>query len=65
MVKFRDVETEQKSAAVHASIHNRFNHQRISTAATFSNKTEPPPWPSGVNEQPEGARLQVLQVLSC
>ena len=30
----------------------------------LSNKTEPPPWPSGVNSQPEGARWQVLQVLS-
>ena len=28
----------------------------ISTAATFSNKPEPPPWPSGVNLQPEGLR---------
>ncbi len=28
MVKFRDVETLQKFASVHALIHNHFNHQR-------------------------------------
>ena len=28
MVKFRDVKTLQKSAAVHASIHNHFNLER-------------------------------------
>ena len=28
MVKFRTVKTLQKFAAVHASIHNHFNHQR-------------------------------------
>ena len=28
MVKFRDVKTVQKSAAVHASVHNHFNHKR-------------------------------------
>ena len=28
MAKFRDVKTLQKFAAVHASIHNHFNHQR-------------------------------------
>ncbi len=28
MVKFRDVKSLQKFASVHASIHNRFNHQR-------------------------------------
>ena len=28
----------------------------------FSNKTEPAPWPSGVNLQPESPRLQVLHV---
>ena len=28
MAKFRDVKTLQKFAAVHASIHNHFNHDR-------------------------------------
>ena len=28
MAKFRDVKTLQKFAAVHASIHNHFNHHR-------------------------------------
>ena len=28
MVRFRDVKTLQKLAAVHASIHNHFNHER-------------------------------------
>ena len=28
MARFRDIETLQKSAAVHASIHNRFNQDR-------------------------------------
>ena len=28
MSRFRDIETLQKAAAVHASIHNRFNHDR-------------------------------------
>ena len=28
MAKFRDLKTLQKFAAVHASIHNHFNHQR-------------------------------------
>ena len=32
----------------------------ISIAATFSNITEPPPWPSGVNSQPNNSHLQVL-----
>ncbi len=31
----------------------------ISTAALFSNKLEPPPWPNGVNLQPESSRLTV------
>ena len=47
----------QKFAAVHASIHNHFNHHAISIAVTFSNKTEPQPWPSGVNLQLESPRL--------
>ena len=53
MARFRDLKTLQKFASVHASIHNHFSHQRHLTAATFSNMTEPPPWPSGVNSQPE------------
>ena len=28
MVRFRDIETVQKFAAIHASIHNHFNHDR-------------------------------------
>ena len=28
MAKFRDIQTLQKFAAVHASIHNHFNHER-------------------------------------
>ena len=28
MAKFRDIKTLQKFAAVHASIHNHFNHDR-------------------------------------
>ena len=28
MARFRDIETLQKFAAVHASIHNQFNHKR-------------------------------------
>ena len=28
MVRFRDIETVQKLAAIHASIHNHFNHDR-------------------------------------
>ena len=28
LAKFRDVKTLQKFAAVHASIHNHFNHER-------------------------------------
>ncbi len=28
MAKFRDVKTLQNFAAIHASIHNHFNHQR-------------------------------------
>ena len=28
MARFRDIKTLQKIAAVHASIHNHFNHQR-------------------------------------
>ena len=29
MAKFRDVKTLQKFAAVHASIHNHFHHERL------------------------------------
>ena len=28
MARFRDIKTLQKFAAVHASIHNHFNHER-------------------------------------
>ena len=35
-----------------------------SITAIFLNKPGPPPWPNGVNSQPEGLRLQVLQVRS-
>ena len=53
MAKFRDVKTLQKFAAVHASIQTTSTTNAISTAATFSNKPGPPPWPSGINWQPE------------
>ena len=32
----------------------------ISAAATLSNKTEPLPWPSGSNLQPDSPRLKIL-----
>ena len=53
MANFRDVKTLQKFAAVHASIHNHFTANAISIATKFSNGPGPPPWPSGVNWQPE------------
>ena len=53
MARFKDIKILQKFSSVHASIHNHFNTNAISTAATFSNGTEPPPWPSGVNSQLE------------
>ena len=28
MAKFRDIKTLQKFAAIHASVHNHFNHER-------------------------------------
>ena len=49
MANFRDVKTLQKFAAVHASIHNHFNHERYLNRHDISNKHEPPPWPGGVN----------------
>ena len=53
IARFRDIKTLQKFASVHASIHNHSTTNAISIAATFSNKAEPPPWPSGVNLQPD------------
>ena len=36
MAKFRDIKTRQKFAAVHASIHNHFNHpQPLNRRAIF------------------------------
>ena len=35
MARFRDIRTLQKFASVHASIHNHFSHQRISTVANI------------------------------
>ncbi len=49
MAVFRDVKTLQKFASIHASIHNHFNQDPTSTAATSSSKTALPPWPNGVS----------------
>ena len=56
MAKFRDMKTLQKFAAAYASIHNHFNHDRTSTAATSSNRIVLPPLPSGVSWRPEHLR---------
>ena len=52
MQRFRAVRTLQKFAVAHTLIHNHFT----STAATSSNRTVLPPWPSGVNSRPERLR---------
>ena len=57
MARFRDIKTLQKFASGHASIYTTSTTSAISTAAIFSNKLEPPPWPSGANLQPESLRL--------
>ena len=54
---FRDIKTLQKFSAVHASIYTHFNHQPISTIATYSNKPKPLRWPSGINLQPKSPHL--------
>ena len=53
MAKFRDVKTLQKFAAAHASIHNHFNQERISTAAISSSRIELPRSLNGVNSPRE------------
>ena len=65
MANFRNVKTLQKFASLFMpQSRNHFSHERHLNAAIFSNKPEPPPWPSGVNLQPERPGLQVLQILS-
>ena len=64
MARLRDIKALQKFAAVHASIHNHYNHDRHPTTATYSSRTARPPWPSGVNLQSEKPGLWVLQFLS-
>ena len=68
MARFRDIKTLQKFAAVHASIHNHFNHERnLASRDIFKQRccmqhlcfTGPLPWPSGANSQPESPRLRV------
>ena len=47
----------QKFTSIHASVHNHFNHQRhLNHSDIFLTKTGTPPWPNGVNSQPEGLR---------
>ena len=42
MARFRDTKTLQKFAAVHASIHNHFNHQRpLNRRAIFKQDRAP------------------------
>ena len=54
MANFRDVKTLQKFASLHASIHDHYNHEcHLTRRDTF----KLPPWPSGVNKQPERPRL--------
>lgn len=53
MAKFRSPATLQKFAAIHASVHNYFNQERISIARKFSKKTAPLHSPGGVNSLPE------------
>ena len=55
MAKFRSSKSLQKFASTHATTSSTTN--AISIAATFSNITEPPPWPSGVNSQPNSSHL--------
>jgi putative transposase len=53
MAKFRNAKTLQKVAAVHASIHNHFNHQRHLNRHDILNKIESQLWQSGVNSPRE------------
>ena len=62
--RFRNIKTLQKFTAVHASIHNHFNHQRKLYRRDISNNTGSLPWSSGTNLQSESPRLPVLQVRS-
>ena len=62
MARFRDIKTLQTFTAVHASIHNHFNHPRHLNRRDMFKPDRVPPWPSGVNLPPESLRLQVLHV---
>ena len=57
MATFRDVKTLQKLASVHASIHHHFNHERYLNGRDIFKRDRALLWPSGVNLQPESARL--------
>ena len=56
MARFKDMKTLQKFAAVHASIHNHFNHDRHLNRRDPSSKSAAPRWPSGDNWRPEYLR---------
>ena len=56
MQTFRAVRNLQKFAATHASIHNRFNHDRHLNRRDIFKQNRLPPWPSGVNSRPERLR---------
>ena len=53
MSKFRDVKSLQKFDLPTPQSITISTTNDISTAATFSNKTEPLPWPSGVYSLPK------------
>ena len=57
MAKFRDVKTLQKFAAVHASIHNHFNHDRHLSCRDIFKQHRFAALPSGVNWQPDAIRF--------
>ena len=57
MARFRDLKTLQISPPSMPRSITTSTTNAISTAAIFSNKLEPPPWPSGANLQPESLRL--------
>ena len=64
MARFRDIKTLQKFAAPHASIHNHFNQERHLYNRENFKLNRSPPWPGGVNLQPERPRLLALLVRS-
>ena len=57
MAKFRDIKTLQKFAAVHASIHNPFNHERHLNRRAIFKHYRAAVWPSGANSQLESPQL--------